>query len=98
MPRPQKVIAGIAWFCADQWHLLRSLAADADKLEQTHAEWETTAEKAIRDLARQGVSARKVPVDVNDLQEWCSVRQRPLDASARAQYALANLPNENERA
>ena len=97
MPRQQKVIAGIAWFRADQWQLLRSLAADADKLEQTHAEWAAAAEKVIKDLARQGITARKVAVDVNDLKEWCAVQQRPLDASARAQYALANLPDDNER-
>ena len=98
MPRPQKVVAGIAWFRADQWQLLRSLAADADTLEHTHAEWETIAEKAIRDLARQGVTARKVDVDVNDLQAWCSAARRPLDASARAEYAVAHLSDEDERA
>jgi hypothetical protein len=98
MPRPQKVIAGIAWFRADQWQLLRSLAADPDKLEQTYSDWVTIAEKAIKDLARQGVTARKVAVDVHGLKEWCAVQQRPLDASARAAYALANLPDDNDRA
>jgi hypothetical protein len=97
MPRPQKVIAGIAWFRPDQWQLLRSVAVDADKLEQTHADWEALAEKAIRDLGRQGVSARKVSVDVSDLVEWCRVKQRPLDASARAEYAVAHLRDEKKR-
>src|SRR5437868_5294445 len=91
MPRPTKVVAGIAWFRADQWQLLRSLAVDADKLEQTHAEWVAIAEKGIKDLARQGVIARKVEIDVNDLKEWCGLNQRPLDASARAQYAAAKF-------
>lgn len=98
MPHPQKVVAGIAWFRADQWQLLRSLATDADILEQTHKEWVALAEKTIRDLAREGVTARKVPVDVNDLVEWCATQRRPLNASARAQYALAKLSDANERA
>lgn len=98
MLRRQPVIAALAWFRADQWQLLRMLAVDADILEQTHAEWEIIAEKAIRDFARQGITARKVLVDVNDLQEWCSVQRRPLDASARAEYALAKFPEEGERA
>ncbi len=92
MARSQKVVASIAWFRADQWQLLRSLAADPDTLEQTHGEWVAIAEKAIKDLARQGVTVRKVAVDVNDLRQWCAAQQRPLDASARAAYALANLP------
>jgi hypothetical protein len=91
MPPRQKIIAGIAWFRADQWQLLRSLAVDADILEETHAEWVRVAEKTIKKLAREGVTARKVIVDVNALKEWCELQNRPLDAAARAAYALANL-------
>jgi hypothetical protein len=97
MARAPKVIAGIAWFRSDQWELLRSLAADAEKLETTHAEWEAAAGKAIRDLARRGVSVRKVNVDVNELHAWCITQARPLDGSARAAYAMAQLPASNER-
>ena len=98
MPRPKNAIAGIAWFRADQWHLLRALSVDADILTRTHAEWEAAAEKTIKDLALKGITARKVPVDVNALQEWCSLQGRPLDGSARAAYALINLAEEDERA
>lgn len=98
MPRGPKIIAGIAWFRSDQWHLLRSLAADAEILERTHAEWQAVAEKGIRDLAQQGVIARKVDVDVTELQAWCIAQQRPLDGSARAAYAVVRLPDANERA
>ena len=77
MARSQTVVAGIAWFRSDQWQLLRSLASDADILEQTHAEWESLAEKTIRDLAREGLLARKVDVDVNHLRVWCIAQQRP---------------------
>ena len=98
MARSQTVVAGIAWFRSDQWQLLRSLASDADTLEQTHAEWETLAEKTIKDLAREGLLARKVDVDVNDLRVWCIAQQRPLDASARAAYATVRLRDESENA
>jgi len=91
------VVVGIAWFRPDQWQLLRSVASDADILEQTHAEWESLAEKTIRDLARQGVRARKVDVDINELQAWCNSQQRPLDASARAVYAASQLSKQDER-
>ena len=98
MARSRTVVAGIAWFRPDQWQLLRSLASDADILEQTHAEWESLAEKTIKDLAREGLVARRVDVDVNELQVWCTAQQRPLDASARAAYAVARLRDESENA
>ena len=93
MARKPEIVAGIAWFRADQWQLLRSLSTDADELEKTYEEWVAIAEKAVQDLARQGVFARKVDVDVNELQRWCSAQKRPLDSSARAQYAAAHLPD-----
>src|SRR5436190_13564981 len=39
MPRKPEIVAGIAWFRADQWQLLRSLSTDADELEETYEEW-----------------------------------------------------------
>jgi len=90
MPRKSEVVAGIAWFRANQWQLLRSLATDAD-LEETHEEWVKIVEKTIDDFARQRVLAQKVDVDVNELQAWCSAQNRPLDSSARAAYAAAHL-------
>ena len=85
---------GIAWFRSDQWELLRSLAVDVENLEHTHPEWEALAYKTMRDLARQGITARKVDVDVNELQAWCISKNRPLDGPARAQYAALRLPEE----
>ena len=96
MARKPEVVAGIAWFRANQWQLLRSLATDAGDLEETHEEWMKIAEKTIEDLARQGVLAQKVDVDVNELQAWCSAQNRPLDSSARAAYAAAHLRDLHE--
>jgi len=75
MPAKPEIVAGIAWFRADQWQLLRSLSTDADELEKTYEEWVAIAEKTVQDLTRQGVPARKVDVDVNELQVWCSAQK-----------------------
>ena len=91
-----RIVTGVAWFRPDQWELLRALAADADTLEHTHAEWEKLAEKTIQDLAREGVAARKVDVDVNDLQAWCLAEHRPLDGPARAAYAATRVRSDDE--
>ena len=98
MAHTPEVVAGIAWFRASQWQLLRSLATDADDLEETHEEWVKIAEKTIEDLGRQGVHTQKVDVDVNELQAWCSAQKRPLDSSARAAYAAAHLRELHENA
>jgi hypothetical protein len=98
MARKPEVVAGIAWFRANQWQLLRSLATDAEDLEETHEEWVKIAEKTIEDLAREGVFAQKVDVDVNEVQAWCSAQNRPLDSSARAAYAAAHLRDLHENA
>ena len=96
MDSPQEVILGIAWFRPEQWEQLREVAVDADILEQTHDEWEKLARRTIKDLARQGILARRVDVDLQRLQAWCAEHQRPLDASARAAYASERLRHGTE--
>jgi hypothetical protein len=96
MSSSREVVLGIAWFRPDQWELLRSLSADSDVLEPTHAEWEKLARRTVKDLARQGILARKVDVDVQRLQAWCKAQDRPLDASARAAYATERLRDGSE--
>ena len=96
MDSPREVVLGIAWFRPDQWELLRSLSVDADVLEPTHAEWEKLARRTAQDLARQGILARRVDVDVERLQAWCEAKQRPLAASARAAYATERLRDGTE--
>jgi len=91
MTAPREVVLGIAWFRPDQWELLRSLSTDRDILEPTYAQWEKLARQTIMDLARQGVLARKIDVEVEQLKAWCIAQRRPLDAPARAAYAAARL-------
>jgi hypothetical protein len=96
MSSSPEVVLGIAWFRPDQWDLLRSVSADPDVLEPTYDEWEKLARRTIHDLAREGILARKVDVDVERLQDWCKAQQRPLDASARAAYATQRLRDGTE--
>ena len=96
MSSSPEVVLGIAWFRPDQWDLLRSMSADPDVLEPTYGEWQKLARRTIQDLARQGILARKVDVNVERLQAWCKAQQRPLDASARAAYAAERLRDGTE--
>jgi len=83
----KKVVVQIAWYRRDEWPLLRSLAADSDKLENTYDEWLTVAEKTLSQLKSTGVKAAKVDVGVNELAQWCQRHGRVLDGGARAEFA-----------
>ncbi|GDY21336.1 hypothetical protein LBMAG56_26820 [Verrucomicrobiota bacterium] len=97
LPNPQMIV-GVAWFREDQWQWLRALAADPEVLEPTHAEWLAIAEKTMRDLAKHGVVAQKVTVDVYALHAWCVEQRRPLNSSARAEYVSAHPPGDGNHA
>jgi hypothetical protein len=89
-------IVGVAWYEPSEWNQLRALAPDADKLEATHAEWLAFAEKGLADLRAAGYDPRRVAVRVAALQAWCDVLGRRPDASARAEYASAELQRLHE--
>jgi len=86
MSRSEPVVIGVAWYRPEQWGLLRSLAADAEKLEETYAEWLAIATKAVADMQSKGIAMRKVDVNVRELATWCQARGRPLNAGSRATF------------
>lgn len=81
-----KVAVGLAWFDREQWHLLRQVAADRDKLDNSFEEWESSARKALANLKSQGVLVEPFEVRVADLAQWCAERSLPLNSAARAEY------------
>jgi hypothetical protein len=91
MSNQREVVLGFAWYRPEQWSLLRALAADPDKLEQTHAEWLTVATKAVGDLQKTGVGVKKIDVDVQELARWCQDRGLALDGSARATFVTEKM-------
>ena len=87
--RPRKagaIAVGLAWFDREQWHLLREVAVDRAKLDDTFEEWETSAHRALAGLKSQGVVAEPFEVRVADLVRWCAERKLAVDGAARAEY------------
>jgi hypothetical protein len=89
-------IMGVAWYDPSEWAQLRAMAPDADKLETLHAEWLAFAEKSLHDLRTAGYEPHRVPVKIAALKAWCDVLRRQPDASARAEYASAELQRLHE--
>jgi hypothetical protein len=82
---------GVAWYAGEEWNRLREISVDAHELEETHAEWEAAATKALADMAAQGMVPERIDVAVDDLEAWWRAEGCAVDGSARAAFATELL-------
>jgi hypothetical protein len=87
MDDESRIAVGIAWYRREQWSLLLSLIPDPEVFPRTYDEWLARATVTLRQLSGEGVTARKVDVDVSGLMSWAAEQGRPADGAARAEYA-----------
>ena len=80
------MVVGIGWYDATQWAKLKEVAADSDRLDDSHEAWQRTADRTAEELASQGMTVRRVPIDVDALIQWCRVHDKAIDGKARAEY------------
>lgn len=92
-----ELVTGIAWYRRDQWLRLREAAADADVLEDTYDEWLEIAQNTILDLAKEGIRAEPVDIDLDELIEWGRANDRPIDGKARAEFTSRKLQQRHEQ-
>jgi len=74
-------VTGVAWYRREDWSLLREIASDRTKLDDSYEAWLAGAQKTLLELAVAGVAARRVNVDVEALVRWCRAEGRPATAS-----------------
>lgn len=86
-----RVPVAVAWYSAEQWQRLKEVVEDPQNFEETHAEWQGVFARGLRYLQDQGFDAHKVPVDVEELVDWCRRNQKPIDGSARSDFAAQQL-------
>lgn len=84
---PQK--AGLCWIRPDQWQQLLDVAEDRDRLEASWEEWQAKSLEMIEVFATRNILIEKVDVDVEVLVDWCRQREKPVNASTRAEYVTA---------
>ena len=82
---------GVAWFRVEQWQRLRDISADKQELEDTFEEWLVAAEKALVNLRANGVDARKVDVDVDQLVQWYQSKKLPVNSESRSSFVAEKL-------
>jgi hypothetical protein len=89
MPRKieaEPVHIGIAWFDAEQWRRLTEVVPDRNELDDTFQVWERDAKRALKEFKRQGQLVEKVPIRIDELLAWCTLRGRSPDSRARSEY------------
>jgi hypothetical protein len=96
-PAYQHSFVGLAWYQPEQWQRLREISQDRNNLEDTYREWVRNAEKAIRELNRNGIQIVKVTLDVEELLLWCQSQNIPVDDEARSRYVTEKLPGEMQQ-
>lgn len=85
--KPQ--VAGLCWIRPEQWQRLLEVAEDSDRLESSWDEWQEKSLEMIDVFATRGILIEKVDVDVEALITWCQDKQKPVNASTRAEYVTA---------
>jgi len=80
-------ITGIAWYDEKQWEKMRACSVDKDQLHETYSDWLVEAEKTFKGMAREGITVKKVYVDVDQLQAWAGKQMLPINGRSRAGYA-----------
>jgi len=81
-------VLSIAWYRREQWERLREISADRDDLESNYEEWRLAAEKTFLELCGARMAPVKALVDVEEPLSWCQSQGRPVDAKARAEFAI----------
>jgi hypothetical protein len=74
---------------------LRSLAADAHVLHDTYAEWEAAAMERLAELRALGMLVQPVPVDIDELAQWCRERHQAMDGKARSQFVAEKVQEQS---
>lgn len=74
-PKPvtRMVRVGVGWYTQDQWQLVKASATDAERFEDSYAEWVAMADDSIRRMLAAGIVAERVPIIAADLLAWCLV-------------------------
>jgi hypothetical protein len=82
----EPAVVGIAWYRPEQWARLRALSTDPEALEDTFEEWVRLAEEKMEGLLQSGIMAKRISIDVEELNAWCIAQHLPMNGEARARF------------
>jgi len=89
-PRYSEVVIGITDLTREEWEKLRERSDDAAGGYDTYERWLAEQENVIRKIKALGHDALKVPIKVDDLEQWLARQNLSNTSESRARYvALA---------
>ena len=77
---------GVAWYSEAEWSAWRQSVSDPEMFEEHFSDWKKNAEQRIKELEKQGLSIRRVPIRVESFLGWCAQKNSAPDAAARVDY------------
>lgn len=92
----QGVVVGITWYTPETFAHMKSVAADADGLDDTYEDWRKNVKRFVRFMEKDGRQVIKVPIDIDEWVAWCRKTGRDLDGEARSEFVAEKLAEKNE--
>jgi hypothetical protein len=89
--RQIKAVAGVPWYTAETWAEMKAFALDAERFENSFAEWEAMAEETLTNLGKRGLHLVKIPMVPDVFRHWLEEHHEENNASARAAYAAEKV-------
>lgn len=80
------MIPGIGWYSREQYDRLLEVSEDRDGMSPTWEGWEEKAREVLSFLQSEGIPAREVSIDVEDMISWCEAQKRAVNGAARAEF------------
>ncbi len=96
MTNEEKIQIGFCWYQPEQWKQLREVVPDPESLDATYDEWKKSATVAINNLKAEGLSVKKVSINIKALITWCSEKGLEPISSSRSEYAAFKLQSRGE--
>jgi hypothetical protein len=78
---PGPVLVCIGWYTPEQYARLREASTD-----QQWFQWEAKATETLEILRAEGLAARKLAVDVEEMIAWCESAGKPFNSASRAEF------------
>jgi hypothetical protein len=91
----------IAWFTPASWARMREAAADRDNLPVDFETFERLAGDRLADMIAKGHPAERMVLNVDNVENLiylCRMSGQPLDARARARFAMFMLAHRDAEA
>jgi hypothetical protein len=66
----------------------RASAADREKLEDTWEQWNAGVEKLIAQFEARGILYVRVPLNIEEIEQFCEEQGIPNDGEARVNLAI----------